>query len=126
MPDSMPVLFERDKGAVMKFLVKLIITNTIIIASVRIGRKFPLLAGLIATMPLTSLLVLVWLQSDHPADYQLLTDYTRGVLWGIIPTVLFFAAVWFGFRRQWPFSVVLTAGGGVWLAGAVVHRLLVH
>jgi uncharacterized membrane protein (GlpM family) len=126
MPDSMPVLCERNKGAVMEFLVKLIITNAIIIASVRIGREFPPLAGLIATMPLTSLLVLVWLQSDHPADYQLLTDYSRGVLWGIIPTVLFFAAVWFGFRRQWPFSVVLTAGGGVWLAGAVVHRWLVH
>ena len=108
------------------FLIKLLITNMIIIASVQIGRKFPSLAGLIATMPLTSLLVLIWLQSDNPGDYRLLTDYTRGVLWGIIPTILFFAAVWFGFRRQWPFSVVLTVGGGIWLAGAAVHRWLVH
>ena len=45
----------------MPFLLKLVITNAVIIACTQIGRKYPTLAGLIATMPLTSLIVLVWL-----------------------------------------------------------------
>ncbi len=110
----------------MQFFVKLVVTNLIIIVCVQLGRKFPTLAGLIATMPLTSLIVLIWLHTDNPGDFRLMADYTKGVLWGIIPTILFFAAAWLCFRRQWPLSTALSAGFGVWLVGAVVHQWLVR
>ncbi len=111
----------------MQFMVKLLLTNAIILACVFIGKRHPTLGGLIATMPLTSLIVLVWLFSDNPGNYRLLTEYTAGVLWGIIPTILFFAAVYVCFRKQLPFPLVLSAGFAVWLAGAFVHQwLLAH
>ncbi len=110
----------------MPFIVKLLLSNLIIIACARIGRSHPSLGGLIATMPLTSLLVLIWLHLDNPNDFPLLVGYTRGVLWGIIPTILFFAAVYLCFRRQLPLSLALSAGFGVWLAGAAVHQWLVR
>jgi len=110
----------------MQFIIKLIITNLIIVSCVQIGRKLPTLAGLIATMPLTSLIVLVWLHMDNPRDFRLMTQYTRGVLWGILPTVFFFVAAWFCFRRHCPLSQALSAGFGVWLVGAVVHQWLVQ
>lgn len=75
-------------------------------------------------MPLTSLLVLLWLYSDNPGDFRLMTDYTWGVLWGIVPTVLFFAVALFCFRRQLPLSLVLSASFAIWLAGAAVHQWL--
>lgn len=108
----------------MQFFLKLVITNVIIVLCTRIGTKHPTLGGLIATMPLTSLLVLVWLYTDNPGNYRLMTDYTRGVLWGIIPTILFFAATYLCFRRHLPLPLVLSAGFGVWLAGALVHQWL--
>ncbi|SNB46867.1 DUF3147 family protein [Geobacter sp. DSM 9736] len=110
----------------MPFLVKLLITNMIIIVCTQIGRKFPTLGGLIATMPLTSLIVLVWLASDNPGDGRLLTDYTRGVLWGIIPTILFFAVVLFCFRRSMPLGVAIGTGAAVWLAAASLHQWLLR
>lgn len=110
----------------MPFLFKLVVTNLIIIACARIGRNHPTLGGLIATMPLTSLLVLIWLHLDNPGDFRLMTDYTRGVLWGIIPTILFFAAAFLCFRRQLPLPLALSAGFAVWLAGAAVHQWLVR
>jgi uncharacterized membrane protein (GlpM family) len=110
----------------MQFLVKLLITNLIIVACAQIGRRHPTLGGLIATMPLTSLLVLVWLHLDNPQDFRLLTAYTRGVLWGIIPTILFFVALYYCFLRQLPLPLALSAGFGIWLAGAAVHQLLVR
>jgi len=108
----------------VQFFYKLVITNIIIVFCAQIGKKFPTLGGLIATMPLTSLLVLLWLYTDNPGDFQLMTAYTRGVLWGIIPTILFFAAVYLCFRRQLPLPLVLSAGFGVWLAGAAIHQWL--
>lgn len=106
----------------MLTFVKALISLAIIIACAKIGKRFPTLGGLIATMPLTSLLVLLWLWSEAPGDYRLMEGYTRGVLWGIIPTILFFVAAFFLFRRQLPLPVVLAASFGVWLAGAAVHQ----
>lgn len=110
----------------MRFFVKLLLTNAVIIACVLTGRRFPTLGGLIATAPLTSLIVLLWLYSDNPGDYRLMTAYTTGVLWGIIPTVLFFLAAFLCFRRGIPLSAALAAGFGVWLAGALVHQWLLR
>ncbi|GFE57314.1 DUF3147 family protein [Geobacter sp. AOG1] len=109
----------------MPFLFKLIVTNAVIIGCAQLGKRLPSTSGLIATMPLTSLLVLLWLAADNPGDYRLLTAYTRGVLWGIIPTILFFMAVWLCFRRQTTLPLALSAGFGVWLTGALVHQWLV-
>ncbi|GLI38109.1 DUF3147 family protein [Geobacter hydrogenophilus] len=106
----------------MQTVIKALISLAIIIACAKIGRRFPSLGGLIATMPLTSLLVLLWLWSDTPGDYRLMEGYTKGVLWGIIPTVLFFVVALFLFRRQLPLPLVLAASFGVWLAGAAMHQ----
>jgi uncharacterized membrane protein (GlpM family) len=110
----------------MPFVVKLLITNLIIVVCTQIGRKYPTLGGLIATMPLTSLIVLVWLASDNPGNIRLLADYTRGVLWGIIPTTLFFLAAYGCFRRELPFPLVLSAAFGVWVVAAGVHQWLLR
>lgn len=110
----------------MEFVVKLLITNAVIVFCVITGKKFPALAGLIAAMPLTSLLVLVWLHSDTPGDLPLLERYTGGVLWGIIPTILFFATAWLCFRSRLPFSATLAVSFTVWLAGAAVHQWLLR
>lgn len=60
----------------MQFLLKLVLTNAIIIACTQLGKKFPTLGGLIATMPLTGALVLVWLHLYHPGHVELITDYS--------------------------------------------------
>jgi hypothetical protein len=62
----------------MPFALKLALSTAIVALCAAVGRRFPTLGGLIATMPLTSLLVLVWLYSDEPANRPLLIEYTRG------------------------------------------------
>lgn len=104
------------------FLVKLALSNLIIIACVLIGRRFPSLGGLIATMPLTSLIVLVWLATDNPEDPKLITEYTHGVLWGIVPTIIFFIAVFVCLRKGVALPAAIAAGGVFWLGGALLHH----
>jgi len=108
----------------MKFFIKLLISISIIILCTQIGKKVPTLAGLIATAPITSLIVLLWLYSDNRGDFVLMTDFTKGVLWGIIPTILFFAAAYLCFRKQFAIGTVLGVSSAVWFAAAVVHQLI--
>ena len=108
----------------MRFVIKLLISVCVIVFCAQIGRKMPSLAGLIAVMPLTGLVVLLWLYTDNPGNFVLMTDYTKGALFGIAPSVLFFLVAFLCFRRQLPLWIVLCAGFGIWLIAAFVHQWL--
>jgi len=108
----------------MRFAIKLLISLCVIALCTQLGRKLPSLAGLIAVMPLTSLIVLVWLYMDDPGNAELLANYIKGALFGIVPTILFFLVAFICFRRHLPLWIVLCASFAVWLAGAGVHQLL--
>jgi len=110
----------------MQFLVRLLISVFVIVVCTQAGRKSPTLAGLIAVMPLASLIVLVWLYADSPGNFGLMTEYTKGALLGIIPTALFFVTAFMCFRKQMPLWAVLCASFTVWLASAAVHQWLLH
>lgn len=110
----------------MQFIIKLLITVAIIVVCSQIGRKFPTLGELIATMPITSLIVLLWLYSDNPGNFNLMEDYTKGVLWGIIPTTMFFVVAYLCFRKHLPCSLALSASFSTWLVGALIHQYLLH
>ncbi len=108
----------------MRFLVKLLVSVGVIIFCTQIGRKLPTLAGLIAVMPLTGLIVLIWLYLDNQGNFGLMSDYCKGALWGILPTVLFFLAAFICFRRRLSLRIVLCIGFAIWFAAALVHQWL--
>ena len=106
----------------MQLIVKLIISLAIIITCSYIGKKAPSLAGLIATMPLTGFIVLVWLYADNKEDISILLKYTKGALWGILPSILFFLTAFISFKKQMSFPVIIVLSFGVWLIGAFIHQ----
>jgi len=108
----------------MRFVIKLLVSLCIILSCTAIAKKLPSLAGLIAVMPLTGLLVLVWIYLDNPGNTELMTSYCRGALWGIVPSILFFLVAFFCFKRNLPLPLVLAVSFAVWVAGALVHQLL--
>ena len=84
------------------------------------------MAGLVAVMPLTGLIVLIWLYLDNPGNFGLISDYCKGALWGILPSILFFLVAFACFRKQLSLWIVLSASFMVWLIAAVVHQLLLR
>ena len=115
---------EKRVAVNMRFFIKLFISLCIITFCSQIGRKLPTLAGLIAVMPLTGLIVLVWLYLDNPGNFNLMTDYAKGALWGILPTILFFLVVFLCFQKRLSLWIVLCASFAVWIIAAFVHQLL--
>jgi len=106
----------------MQFFIKLLISLTIISICALLGKKAPSLAGLIATMPLTGLIVFLWLHSENQNDYGLLTQYTKGALWGILPSILFFLVAFICLRKQMAFPTLIALSFIVWLIGAFMHQ----
>jgi len=110
----------------MRFVIKLFISLCIITFCSQIGRKLPTLAGLIAVMPLTGLIVLFWLYLDNPGNFDLMADYTKGALWGILPTVLFFLVAFLCFQKRLSLWIVLFVSFAVWIIAAFIHQLLLN
>jgi F0F1-type ATP synthase assembly protein I len=108
----------------IQFLLKLVLSLTFIVTATYVGRKAPSLGGLIATMPSTGLLVMIWLYTEHSGDHSLMEEYSKGALLGVFPTVLFFLAAFLCFRKHLPFSFALSAGFASWLLGAFLHQWL--
>jgi len=106
----------------MQFIAKLVVTLAVILFCTYIGKRLPSLAGLIATMPLTGLLVLVWLYAENREDHALLTNYTAGALWGTIPSILFFTTAYVCFKKGLPFPIILAGAFSLWLLGAFIHQ----
>ena len=110
----------------MRFVLKLLISVSVIVFCTQIGRKLPTLAGLIAVMPLTGFIVLVWLYTDNPDNFNIVTNYTKGALWGILPSILFFLTAFICFRKHLSLWIVLCASFAVWLIAAFFHQWLLH
>lgn len=110
----------------MPLALKLLLSLAIILAATLIGRKWPSLAGLIGVMPLTGALVLAWVALDSGSDPRVMQQFTRGALWGLVPTVLFFLAAFLCIRKGLPLPATLAVSFGIWLAAALVHQWLLR
>ena len=106
----------------MQFAVKLFISLIIISVAQYISQSRPSLAGLIAVMPLTGLIVMLWVWHDSSADVTKMGQYTLGAVLGIIPSLFFFIVAYFCFRAKMRLSVVLGLSVAVWIMAAVVHQ----
>lgn len=106
----------------MQLLLKITLSLAVILTATFIGRRWPSLAGLVAVMPLTGALVLVWVALDSGNDPQTMQQFTRGVLWGLVPTILFFLTAFLCYRKGLSLAVVLAASFAVWAMAAVVHQ----
>ena len=110
----------------MQLFLKLTLTLAVILTATAVGRKWPSLAGLVGVMPLTGALVLVWVALDSGDNPQVMQQFTKGALWGLLPTMLYFQVAFLCYRRGLALPLVLTASFGAWLAAALVHQWAVR
>lgn len=108
----------------MQLLIKIIISVAIILVATGIAKKFPSLAGLIAVMPLTGALVLVWVYLENSGNPLVMQAFAKGALWGILPSILFFLVAFLCLKKEVSLPLLLAASFGVWLIAAFIHQWL--
>lgn len=73
----------------MYFLLKILITAIVVATVSEVARRYSLFAAAIASLPLTSILAMIWLYRDT-GDLQKIVEHCHGILWLIAPSLLFF------------------------------------
>ena len=74
----------------MTYLVlKFLITSIIIVAVSEIAKQSSFLGSILASIPLVSVLAITWLYLDTK-DVSRVIDLSNGILWLVIPSLIFF------------------------------------
>jgi hypothetical protein len=77
---------------VLYLLVKAALSGVIVAAVSEIARRYPGWGGLVASLPLTSLLAMIWLYRDT-ADPERVAELSVSTIWFFVPSVPLFIAL---------------------------------
>ena len=75
----------------MYIVVKALVSGVIIAVASELARRSSLLGAVLISLPLTSILAIVWLYRDT-RDTDEVTDLSWSILWVVAPSVVFFRA----------------------------------
>lgn len=90
-------------------IVKIGISAVIIGVASEIARRYPTWGGLVASLPLTSLLLFLWLWRDT-GDPQRIAELSTSILWFVLASVPLFIAL----------PLLLRSGLGFWPSMGIV------
>lgn len=74
------------------FAIKTLITLILIVAAAEIAKRNTLLGGLVASVPIVSLLAMVWLYVDTQ-DVAKVAMLARSILWLVLPSLSLFISL---------------------------------
>jgi hypothetical protein len=73
----------------MRFFLKVLLSSVVIAAASELGKRSSAVAALLASLPLTSILVILWLYLDTKDPIKV-SDLSRGIFWAVLPSLAFF------------------------------------
>jgi len=79
-----------------------------------------LVAAVTTTMPLTAPLALWIVYASANGDRAAMTDFSRGMLFGVVPTLGFLVVVWLAARAGYKLLPILGLGYGAWVVGLII------
>lgn len=91
------------------FIIRALLSGLIIATIAALGRKAPALAALVASLPLISILGMIWLWRDT-SDSRLLADHAEATLWYVLPSLPMFLLIPAMLRSGQNFWVALATG----------------
>ena len=86
----------------MFFAVKTIISAVLIAIISTVSKRYPAVGGLIASLPLVSVLGMIWLWLEKPEPANM-ADHVESTFWFVLPSLPMFLAIPIMLRRGMPF-----------------------
>lgn len=97
-----------------------IISMIVIILVAVLEKQSKLIAAVTATMPLTIPLTLWIVYSSVGGDQQAVSQFTLGLLLGVIPTLGFVIAIWLASRAGLRLLPMISVGYLTWAIGIIL------
>ena len=95
------------------YLVKLVISAVLIVAISEIARRSSFIGAILASIPLVSVLAMIWLYIDTK-DVDKVVSLSTGIFWLVLPSLVLFIALpillkqGFGFYLSMGISILIT------------------
>lgn len=102
-----------------QFLLKVLISAFVVAGAAELGRRSSVAGALLASLPLTSLLAMIWLWRDGAPPAQI-ADFAGSILWLVLPSLLLFVVTPLMLRAGYGFWPSLGAGCAACVAGYAV------
>jgi hypothetical protein len=91
------------------YIIKLFLTAGIIVIISEVSKRLPLLGSLIASLPLISVLGMIWMYGETK-DLIRIADHAEGTFWYVLPSLPMFLLMPFLLRKGISFPAALSAG----------------
>ena len=102
------------EGGSLFYIVKVLISASIIVAISEIAKRSTFLAAIVASIPLTSILAFIWIYVES-GDIHKIGALSTNIFWLGMPSFLFFVVLPILLKQGWAFwqamlvSITLTA-----------------
>ena len=90
-------------------LLKAVISGAVVAAVSEIAKRYPGVGGLLASLPLVSVLGMIWLWRDKP-DAANMAAHATATFWFVLPSLPMFLLMPYLLRHGTPFWASLVAG----------------
>ena len=91
------------------YVIKFTITAVIIVIISEISKRLPLLGSLIASLPLISVLGMIWIFSETK-DVQKIITHAEGTFWYVLPSLPMFLIMPWMLKKGISFYLSLVSG----------------
>lgn len=108
----------------MFFVIKIISSAVIIGIVTELARRFPLYGGMIAALPLISLLSIIWLRIEGES-LQGISKFTLGVLAGFPATIIMLCVVFGLLKQSLHLGIAIGVGMIAWALCLIVQDFIV-
>lgn len=103
---SVAVPESRRQGEVMiQYAVKILVTSVLVVVIAEAAKRWTLAGALLASLPVTSILAMVWLYWDTKSVEQV-SELSYSIFWVVAPSFLFFLVL----------PLLLKSGLNFWLS----------
>jgi len=107
----------------MEFVVKIIVSALVIAGVSELAKRFVPVAAILASLPLTSILAMIWLYRETK-DVQRISSLSTGIFWAVLPSLLFFFVLPFLLKSGMRFPWALLISSGVMFLGYTLYVLV--
>ncbi|TIX51569.1 DUF3147 family protein [Alteraurantiacibacter aquimixticola] len=90
-------------------IIKALLSGVIIAVASEVARRWPGVGALIVSLPLVSVLAMIWLWHDT-GDAERLADHSAATFWFVLPSLPMFLAIPLMMRNGVGFWAALAAG----------------
>jgi uncharacterized membrane protein (GlpM family) len=91
-----------------QLVVRGLLSGGVVVGASELAKRNEMMGALLVSIPLISILAIVWLYNDT-SDTEQVADFTNGILWMVVPSLVLFISLPVFLRRGMDFWPALGA-----------------